>query len=68
MGKLVSEADRNVHIESVIKSNIITFGLSTDDIDCITKNLTADIIDVLDNFRDTHLQHQLQMEDENKCG
>lgn len=48
----LSIADRNVHLQAVIKSNLVSFNLSSVDIDSIVANLTADILDVLDNFDD----------------
>ena len=63
----LSDGDRNVHIEAVIKSNIITFGLSVEAIDSITANLTADIIDVLNNY-DQINKWKLTEEELNSCG
>lgn len=48
----ISKADRDVHIQSVIKSNLISFGLTPEQIDKITMQLTADILDVLENFEE----------------
>lgn len=51
-------ADRDAHLQSVIKSNLVSYGLSAVDIDCIVSNLTADILDVLDNFQDLNSKHE----------
>jgi len=50
MEPAISTGDRNVHIQSVIKSNLISFGLTPEQIDKITTELTADILDILENF------------------
>ena len=50
MEPVISTGDRNVHIQSVIKSNLISFGLTPEQIDKITTELTADILDILENF------------------
>lgn len=46
----ISKDDRNIHIQAVIKSNLVGFDLSGVNIESITNNLAADIFDVLDNF------------------
>lgn len=46
----LSKDDRNVHLQAVIKSNLVGFSLSGVDIEFIVNNLCADIIDVIDNF------------------
>lgn len=46
----LSKDDRNVHLQSVIKSNLVGFNLTSIDIDCIVSNMIADILDVLDQF------------------
>lgn len=50
MEPAISTGDRNAHIQSVIKSNLISFGLTPEQIDKITTELTADILDILENF------------------
>jgi hypothetical protein len=47
----LSESDRDVHIKAVVKSNLVGFNLSSVEIDCVTENLTADLLDVLDNYK-----------------
>lgn len=51
MEKIISKGDRDIHIRSVVKSNLVGFGLSNVDIDFITENMTSDLLDVLDNYR-----------------
>lgn len=50
MEPAISKGDRDTHIQSVIKSNLISFGLTPEQIDKITTELTADILDILENF------------------
>ena len=50
MEPVISTGDRDIHIQSVIKSNLISFGLTPEQIDKITTELTADILDILENF------------------
>jgi hypothetical protein len=42
--------DRDAHLRAVIKSNLISSGLTSEEILEITENLYRDIIDVLENF------------------
>jgi hypothetical protein len=46
----LSKDDRFVHLQAVIKSNIVGFNLSGTDIEFIVNNLSADIVDVIENF------------------
>lgn len=46
----ISVGDRDVHIQSVIKSNLVSFGLTPEQIDKITTEMTADILDILENY------------------
>lgn len=46
----ISRDDRDVHLGAVIKSNLVSNGLSVADIESITKNMLADIQDVLNNY------------------
>lgn len=46
----VPRTERDIQIEAVIKSNLVSFGIETDVISKIVGNLTADLIDLLDNF------------------
>lgn len=46
----LSKGDRNLHLQAVIKSNLVGFNLSSVDIDSIVNNLTADVLDVIENF------------------
>lgn len=50
MSKTVNEGDRDAHIESVIKSNLVGFNLSSIDIDFIVLNMTADIVHALESY------------------
>ena len=50
MEPAISTGDRDIHIQSVIKSNLVSFGLTPEQIDKITTELTADILDILENF------------------
>jgi len=50
MSKHINLADRDTHIESVIKSNLVGFGLSSGDIDSIVSNMVADIITALEGY------------------
>ena len=50
MEPAISAGDRDIHIQSVIKSNLVSFGLTHEQIDKITTELTADILDILENF------------------
>lgn len=46
----VSKNDRDVQIEAVIKSNLVSFGIETDKINIIVLNMTKDLIDLIDAF------------------
>ena len=46
----IGKAERDLQIQSVIKSNLISFGLSPEQIEKITLDLSHDIFDVLDEF------------------
>lgn len=50
MSKAINLDDRDTHLESIIKSNLVGFNLSSNDIDSITKNLTADVIHALESY------------------
>ena len=50
MEPAISTGDRDIHIQSVIKSNLVSFGLTPEQIDKITTELTADILDILENL------------------
>lgn len=51
----VPRTERDIQIEAVIKSNLVSFGIETDVISKIVGNLTADLIDLLDNFEIANL-------------
>lgn len=55
----VPRTERDIQIEAVIKSNLVSFGIETDVISKIVGNLTADLIDLLDNFE---LANQVETE------
>jgi hypothetical protein len=46
----VSMDDLQVHLRAIIKSNLVSFGLSSVDIDSIMHNLSDDIVAVIENF------------------
>ena len=46
----MDKMDRDLRISSVIKSNLVSFGLLSEQIDKITIDLTADILDILENY------------------
>lgn len=50
MSKPINLGDRDTHIESVIKSNLVGFSLSSVDIDFIVFNMTADILHALESY------------------
>lgn len=50
MTSIISKADRDAHLGAVIKSNLISFGLSVEQIDKITLDLKSDIIHILNQL------------------
>ena len=46
----VSKGERDIQIEAVIKSNLVSFGIDTDKINTIVLNMTKDLIDLIDAF------------------
>lgn len=50
MGNNIGKQERDVQIQSVIKSNLVSVGLTYEQINHITEELTKDILDILDNF------------------
>ena len=66
MESLISTGDRNVHIQSVIKSNLISFGLTPEQIDKITTELTADILDILESFDLANAPKEPELDEENE--
>ena len=46
----LSKDDRLLHLQAVIKSNLVGFNLPGIDIEFIVNNLSADIVDVIENF------------------
>lgn len=50
MDLVIGKSDRDVHLGAVIKSNLVSVGLTAEQIDKITCDLKNDIIDVLNNF------------------
>jgi len=66
MEPVISTGDRNVHIQSVIKSNLVSFGLTTEQIDKITHELTADILDILENFDLANAPKEPELDEEDE--
>ena len=66
MEPVISTGDRNVHIQSVIKSNLISFGLTPEQIDKITTELTADILDILENFEIANSPKEPELDEEDE--
>jgi hypothetical protein len=66
MEPAISTGDRNVHIQSVIKSNLISFGLTTEQIDKITTELTADILDILENIDLANAPKEPELDEEDE--
>ncbi len=50
MSKSLNLSDRDTHLEAVIKSNLISLGLSSLDIEMTTKNIAEDVLDVLGSY------------------
>ena len=50
MSKSLNIEDRDTHLESIIKSNLISCGLTSDAITEITSSMIADIVDALDCY------------------
>lgn len=48
----MDKINRDTQIQSVIKSNLISFGLTPEQIDKITSELRDDIIDILNNYEE----------------
>ncbi len=46
----LSKDERDLHIQAVIKSNLVGFNLSSTDIEFIVNNMSNDILDVITNF------------------
>ena len=53
----MNKQTRDDHISAVIKSNLICCNLTPAEISLITKDLTADILDVLDNYEVANISH-----------
>ena len=66
MEPAISTGDRNVHIQSVIKSNLISFGLTPEQIDKITTELTADILDILENIDLANAPKEPELDEEDE--
>ena len=66
MEPVISTGDRNVHIQSVIKGNLISFGLMPEQIDKITTELTADILDILENFEIANSPKEPELDEEDE--
>ena len=66
MELVISTGDRNVHIQSVIKSNLISFGLTPEQIEKITTELTADILDILENFDIANAPKETELDEDDE--
>ena len=66
MEPAISTGDRDIHIQSVIKSNLVSFGLTPEQIDKITTELTADILDILENFEIANSPKEPELDEEDK--
>ena len=66
MEPVISTGDRDIHIQSVIKSNLVSFGLTPEQIDKITTELTADILDILENFEIANSPKEPELDEEDE--
>lgn len=66
MEPAISTGDRDIHIQSVIKSNLVSFGLTPEQIDKITTELTADILDILESFDLANATKEPELDEEDE--
>jgi hypothetical protein len=46
----ISQTERDLQIAAIVKSNLVGFGFESDVIDKITKQITIDMIDLLEAY------------------